>query len=414
MTRSWFGAAMALLLAPALALGADPAQGPWRAVILTPGGELPFGLTLARAADGAWGATIHNGSERIDIPEVRVEGDAVSLAIDYFDSRIEARVVDEGRSLIGTWSKRRGPGEPATLEFRAAAGALPRFFPIRHPRGTEFKPIDWIGGPWRVAFQQDADGAIGRFESKGEGVVHATFLTPTGDYRYLEGTFDGQALHLSCFDGAHAFLFSARVDGENELRGEFFSGDWHRDPFTAVRDPGARLVDPWKQTAAPGAPELAALTYRTPSGEAVTLADDRFAGRARIIEVFGTWCPNCKDAGAYLSELHARYAPRGLSIVGLAFEVTGDAERDAAQVATYAQRLRTPYPLLLAGVSDKTEASRAFPLVDRVRSYPTFVFLDGSGAVRAIYTGFSGPATGEDHARLRREFEALIERLLDE
>jgi hypothetical protein len=32
--------------------------------------------------------------------------------------------------------------------------------------------------------------------------------------------------------------------------------------------------------------------------------------------------------------------------------------------------------------------------------------------VRAIHTGFSGPATGEAHERLRASFERLVEDLL--
>ena len=70
--------------------------------------------------------------------------------------------------------------------------------------------------------------------------------------------------------------------------------------------------------------------------------------------------------------------------------------------------------MLLAGTADKTEASATLPVLDRLRAYPTFVFLDGSGQVRAIYTGFSGPATGDAHERIRESFTKLIERLLSE
>jgi hypothetical protein len=113
-----------------------------------------------------------------------------------------------------------------------------------------------------------------------------------------------------------------------------------------------------------------------------------------------------------LTELDRRYRDDGLSIVGLAFEMTGDPARDTAQVRTYARLSGVEFPLLIAGTSDNDEAGRALPLVDRVRAFPTTIFLDGDGTIRATYTGFSGPATGEESTRLRRRFEALIEGLL--
>lgn len=412
VTRA-FALVFALLTAVA-AHARVPEPGSWRAWLSTPGGELPFALELTTEPDGEWNAVVTNGPERIEVPVVRVDAETVVLDIDYYDSRIEARVEDGGRSLAGTWSKRRGPDEVAKLDFRAMHGELPRFWPIRHERGTEFRPLADLQGDWRVEFKKEADGAVARFSINEDGKVLATFLTPTGDYRYLEGVFDGVVLRLSCFDGAHAFLFHAEFTPKGTLTGDFFSGaHWH-DTWTARREVGATLADPWKLTTARAGVDLAALSYLTPEGESVSLADPGFAGRVRIVEVFGTWCPNCLDASALLKDLHARYAADGLSIVGLAFEVTGDRARDSAQIKKYAERLAIDYPLLLAGQSKKDLASRAFPLVDRVRSYPTFVFLDRTGRARAVYTGFSGPATGADHERLEREFDELIRTLLAE
>ena len=77
-----------------------------------------------------------------------------------------------------------------------------------------------------------------------------------------------------------------------------------------------------------------------------------------------------------------------LSIVGLAFEVTGDFRRDAQQVLAYAERHDVGYPLLVAGLSDKAAAGKAFPVLDQVRSYPTTIFLHADGRVRAIYQAF--------------------------
>ena len=136
------------------------------------------------------------------------------------------------------------------------------------------------------------------------------------------------------------------------------------------------------------------------------------AGTVRIVEVFGSWCPNCHDAAAYTVELDRRYGPRGLRILGLAFELTGMFQRDVRQVRKFVERHEVKYPILIAGLSDKEEASKSLPVLDRVRAYPTMILLGPDGGVRAVYTGFSGPATGEAHRAFRKRFEALIEKAL--
>ena len=89
------------------------------------------------------------------------------------------------------------------------------------------------------------------------------------------------------------------------------------------------------------------------------------------------------------------------------------AEKDVAPlVRAYIKKQRIGYPVLVGGISDKAAASKAFPALDRVRSYPTTIFLDRNGKVRAVHTGFSGPATGDAHRRLRQRFEEIVEELI--
>ena len=134
----------------------------------------------------------------------------------------------------------------------------------------------------------------------------------------------------------------------------------------------------------------------------------------RLIYVFGSWCPNCHDAAEYFAELQKKYDGQRLSILGLAFEHTGDFERDSQQVRRYLERHGASYPVLIAGLSDKKEASQAVPFLDRVRSYPTTVFVDANNKVRAVHTGFSGPATGAAYVDLKQKFESLIDQMISE
>ncbi len=420
---SWFFLLSQSPAAPTSAM--PPMQGEWRAWLDSPGGELPFELSISREGD-RWRGWIVNGREQIVIPEVRIEDGTVVLAFPHYDSRIRAQVTRDGERLDGEWTKQSAGESKTTMRFHADFGKTHRFeIPSR---GIGMPEVVWdtysVTGRWSVKFSKTEDLAVGIFE---RGLL-GTFMTTTGDYRYLEGDWDGSKLRLSCFDGAHAFLFRAERQGEAPLgfgitgalfedftlKGDFWSRDsWH-ETWTARRDPNAKLPDAYTQTVWNQKVDLAALKFPDLDGKIRSLADPAFAGKARIIEVFGTWCPNCNDAAQYLVGLHHRYKDRGLSIVGLAFEHTGDFERDARQVRRFAERYHVEYPLLIAGLSDKKAASKAFPLLDRVRSYPTTIFLHADGRVRAIHTGYTGPATGSANYELRAKFESLIEELLAE
>ena len=132
-----------------------------------------------------------------------------------------------------------------------------------------------------------------------------------------------------------------------------------------------------------------------------------------MIEIFGTWCPNCGDASRELVSLKAKYGDE-LGVVGLAFEVTEDFERSATQVQRHHEHIGSDWEVLIAGLSDKDKATRTLGFLDKVRSYPTLVFLDANNEVQAVYSGFSGPATGDAYTTQRERFEQLIDQLIEE
>jgi len=381
-------------------------SGRWRAWLDSPGGELPFGLELT-PDDGAWSAQIINGPERLEVAEVKIDGDRLTLRIPHYDATVEA-TRSSATTLDGRWWKTGKLGAISELPFHAVHGEAHRFARLQETR----EKTGSVAGRWAVRFADEEDLAIAEFEQDDGHEVTGTFLTTTGDYRYLAGSFEGDRLRLSVFDGAHAFLFDARLQADGSLAGDFWSREsWH-DTWTAERDESVTLDSATEQVAWIGGPPLNEVAYPDLDGVLRSLDDPEFAGKARILEVFGSWCPNCNDATAYLVDLHERYGERGLSIVGLAFEMTGEFERDAEQVRVYRDHHGIEYPLLIAGTSDKAEASATFPLIERVKSYPTTIFLDGEGSVHTVYSGFSGPATGEAYTRLQVLFESTIEELL--
>lgn len=385
--------------------------GDWRAVLASPGGELPFTLRVEDTGD--WlRAVVINGEERAPVSRVLIEGRDVSFYFDGYDAKILGTYVDDGR-LEGRWSKTTAEGESA-LDFVATKGDTRRFLP--HEGAQAGAPRD-ISGDWSVTFI-DEDGSFaarGELAQAGERVT-GTILTATGDYRFLEGRYDGGRLRLSTFDGAHAFLFTADATAEGLVNGHFYSRDIYHATWTARRlEAGERVLpDAWQQVGLTNDEGTFDWSFEDVEGQALSSDDPRFTGRVVIVNLFGTWCPNCNDEAPLLAAWHRRYEDQGLEVVGLAFEFTGDVERDREQLRRYAERYSISYPLLLAGTSDKQEAAATLPDLTAIVAFPTTLFIGRDGKVRKIHSGFAGPGTGRHHSQLVAELEALIRELLAE
>lgn len=385
------------------------AIGYYEAKLESPGGDLRFGISLKATNDDnvepGFRASIHNGPERIPVPEVQISDDQLTLSFPHYDSEIKASWT--AGQLVGKWRKRAGDDKWTEMNFVAKPTGEP-------DAASELEGLAPFLGRWGVQFSESTDPAIGIFQADAERGFAGTFLTTVGDYRYLSGWTTDGTLWMSCFDGAHAFLFRAERADDGTLAGEFWSRDsWH-ELWTAQPDDEAALSDGFSLTTWDSDVAMSALEYPDLDGNLRRLDDPEFTGSVRLLHIFGSWCPNCHDAGDFLSELNQRYQDSGLKIQGLAFELTDDFERNAEQVRRYLARHEMDYPVLLVGPADKSKASERFPLVDRVRSYPTTIFLDRNNQVRAIHTGFSGPATGATHSALKARFEEIINELLAE
>jgi thiol-disulfide isomerase/thioredoxin len=247
--------------------------------------------------------------------------------------------------------------------------------------------------------------------------VQGTFLTPTGDHRYLEGDFQGGALRLSTFDGAHAFLYSARLQADGTLSGDFWSGSGAATPWTArpARPSGEDgLPDAFSQAGLTNPEGRLRFTFPDLEGRPVSLTDERFRGKVVIVSIFGSWCPNCNDEAPLLADWSRRHRDRGFEIIGLAYEETGDPELDRKSVRTYARHHGLDYPLLLAGLSNRQAAAKTLPDFMGLFAFPTTIFVGRDGRVRKIHSGFAGPGTGAHHQKLVAELSALLETLLAE
>lgn len=396
--------------------------GRWDAELLLEEGSIRFGLEFRRP-QADLDATLVNGDERILIPSVAPWQQGWRLDMPHYASTLDIQPTPEGR-LTGTWTKRRSKNLPGIMSFRATRPVLAtdtqpatRSSASRSPaedRAHTEGARSWAGR-WAMKFESSPDVAVGEFsmaEAWSPSPFRGTVLTTTGDYRYLAGQADEGGFELSCFDGSHAFRLAARWDpATQQLMGTFDSGNWHHETWAAHRDPSIELPDPLIGTSSREV-DWDSLRFPDPDGTLRSFADPRWFSRPRIIEIFGTWCPNCHDAAPWLSELKRDYASKGLEVVGLACELTGDPSLDTLQVRRYLDRFHIDYPVLILGDADKDRASQALPMLDRLRAYPTFLFVDRHNRILATYTGFSGPATGPAYQRLQETFRRWTEKIV--
>ena len=384
--------------------------GTYRATLQLPGGELPFGLELAREAGGPV-AYLINGTERQKVTEVTVQGAHLQIKMPGYENRLIADA--HGGQLQGEVIIDKLGGKEQHIALHAALGQPYRFF-AQAASGNAGNAE--VTGRWAVTFLEDGskpEMAVGEF-AQSRDVVTGTFLTDTGDHRFLAGQVHDGELYLSTFDGAHAFLYKAKLDAAGGLSGDFWSGTAYHERWTAKKDPAAALPDAYSLTSMRSGSKTLDFSFPDVAGNTVTSNDPKFKNKVIVVALAGSWCPNCHDEAAFLSPLYRDYRDRGLEVVSLMFEHFGDFDRAKAATERFRQHYGIEYTTLIAGISDKDDAAKKLPSLERVYAFPTTIFIDRQGHVRKIHTGFSGPATGEHYAQFVDEFKSTIDQLLAE
>ncbi len=347
-----------------------------------------------------------NAEERITVDEITYKNDSVYIKTPVFEGYIAA--VFEGKNLKGSFINE---SLNRVVPFEAKFNETNRF-------AVSENPFFNIEGNWETTFSKgiEADQYMAKaiFKQQGSKVI-GTFRTATGDYRFLEGVVSGNQLQLSAFDGAHAFLFTATVS-DSKIEGTFYSGNHWQEPFEAERNPDFELTNPEALTYLKDGYERLAFSFPDEDGTIVSLADDRFKNKVVVVQIMGTWCPNCLDESKFYTDFYNANTHKDFEIVGLAFEYAKTSEKAFKSIARLKQKLNIAYPILLAqhGSSNKTKAQEKLPMLNHVLSYPTSIFIDKKGNVRKIHTGFNGPATGAKFTEFKTEFERFVNLLLSE
>lgn len=347
---------------------------------------------------------IFNAEEVIEVDEIEYKNDSIFIKLPYFETVIAAKL--DGNNFQGQWIE----------EDRDRSVAIYTEYDIkRRFVDSQSSNID-VSGVWEMEFNDYGNIYPAKAVlSQNENIITGTIRTPTGDYRYLEGIVSADTLMISTFDGAHAFLFKAHVT-DSSMVGNFYSGNHSTETFVGKPNPNFELPDEYTLTFINEGYDTFNFSFPDLKGNLVSLSDDQFKDKVVLVQLMGSYCPNCLDETKFYSKYYEENKDRGLEIVALAFENAKTEDKAIKGITRMKERVGLNYEILLAqiGTNDKGKAQEKMPMLNKVVSYPTTIYLDRTGKVRKIHTGFNGPATGEKYKNFEAEFEAFLNTLLSE
>ena len=377
--------------------------GIWRGELIAQDNPIPFNFEVLKKKS-VYTINIINGDEKLLIDEVNIFGDSLFFDMHIFDISIKAKINDS--ILTGTYTKNYA--ENYTLPFKAVYGKKGRF--------DQVKSSDKFNGIWETTFlnkEGRETPAIGIFKTE-NNVLKGTFLLKTGDYRFLDGYTNKDTMFLYSFDGNHIYRFKASMENDTILKGEFWSGKTGYKTFVSRKNENAKLPNANKLTFLKEGYDKIEFSFPDLNGKQLTLNDEKYKNKVVILQIFGTWCPNCMDETKFLSEWYRKNKKKGVEIIGLAYENKDDFEYAKKRVEIMKKKLKADYDFVIAGTSSTKSASESLPMLNKVMSFPTSIIIDKKGKVRRIHTGFSGPATGVYYEEFVDDFNQFMNKLIAE
>jgi thiol-disulfide isomerase/thioredoxin len=364
-----------------------------------------FTIPIRLHIDSTGKFAVFNAEEMISLDSVAYTADSFKVEMPLFQSELVGKIWSED-SISGHWKDRSRP-DNYTVNFTAVPGNI-RFSSTTEP----------IWETYDVTFSPDSAEnmykAVLKLATAGDQKrVKGTFLTETGDYRFLSGERKNDDFYLSCFDGSHLFYFDGKFQGDSVVGGKFASGKHWSEPWEARVDENAGLHDPDSLTTLVGDGAPFSFVAKNLQGDPITFENGYFKDKVTLVQIFGSWCPNCTDESRWLKEVYEKYQSSGFQVIPVAFERGTELQQMLAGVQKQWRELEMPYPVFIGGQSHKGEAGKVFSMLSKVMSYPTAIILDRNGEVRRIHTGFYGPGTGKYYQHHTEKLEMFIKQLLD-
>lgn len=372
--------------------------GPWRFELKTVYGTVPFVIEINRNKDGFKGI-LKNGKEEIELTDIVSTDQGISIPLQSYELSLEMRLASQG-SMTG-YLIRHNKNPKLKTPVAAIHGKDQRFLEDRK------RPEIDLNGRWAITLT-DEEGKIESgvivFEQK-ENKLHGSILTPTGDYRYLEGFVSGKDFQAASFDGVYNYLLKGKVL-DNMLEASILSN--YKTKIQGKKDSTAQLPDAYKQT------QLETLNFEFPDlkGNKVSIHDKKFKDKPVIIQFFGSWCPNCLDEMNYLVPWYLKNQKRGIEIVALAFERSLSPAEARVQLLKTQKKYQVTYDIVIAGSTSEDKPADKIPGLKNFISFPTTIFLNKKHQVVKVHAGFTGPSTGEFFEKWKREFNQTVNDLV--
>ena len=385
-------------------------NGTWRATIERKDGKKIVFNFITKDSAGKKILYVINGKEHLLVDSIILRDDSLFIQMPFFESGFAAKLNGDG-NLQGEWIKHYGK-RILRLPFEAEFNNKNRF-KVTAP------PVANISGTWVSTFTSGnrTSTFVTTFHQDGHHLSGAV-LNPTGDFRFLDGVVSGDSLKLSTFDGGNAYLLTAKIDNQNTVSGgKFYAGATGVSEWTSKRNDTASITDNFNNGIEPLS--NTSLNFSFPdskTGKMISINDDRFKNKVVVVQILGSWCPNCMDETKFLSEYYNKNHQRGFEVIGLAYERTRDFKASQKALKPFEKRLNVQYPILITGVAvgDTNLTQKSLPQINKIKAFPTSIFIDKKGNIRKIDSGFNGPATGEYYTKFKKEFNQFVEKLLAE
>jgi thiol-disulfide isomerase/thioredoxin len=387
-----------VLLLPARA-AAQSVAGLWDATVVVNDVQIPFRVEIAGTGAAVKGS-FFNGDEKVTSTTGSFENGSLVLSFDEYETKLEATFNDG--SLEGQYSRgTRGAPYP----FKAKRFA---------PAAVDGADVPSIAGLWNVQVKSSKGESAWQLIVRQSGAeASAVILRVDGDTGALTGTFANGRFVLSHFSGARPL----RLELTPQSDGTLAVVQNKDEALIAVRSDVARAKglpepsDPSRFTSVKDPTEPLRFSFPDLSGQLVSNTDERFRGKVLIVNITGSWCPNCHDEVPFLVELYRKYHNQGLEVIGLSFEEAAQL-KNPTRLRAFNKRYGVDYTVLLAG--EPKEAPDKLPQAANLNSFPTSFFLGRDGRVRSVHAGFPGRASGRFHEEAKAELTATVERLLAE
>ena len=396
-----FVLAAGVLLASASIARAQSLAGLWDATVIVGGVEVPFRMEFAGSGASVKGS-FFNGDEKVTSTTGQFTGGALVLSFDEYETKLEATLKDgtlEGQYSRGT----RGAPYP----FQAK-----RFVALPPPEAT----VPSIAGLWNIQTKSAKGESAWHLIVRQSGPeVSAVILRVDGDTGTLTGAYRNGTFVLGHFSAARPMRLEIAPQADGSL--SLVQNDERDKPLPAIRAEQAlakglpQPSDPSRFTSVKDPTEPFRFSFADLNGKIVSNTDDRFRGKVVIVDIAGSWCPNCHDETPFLVDLYRKYHDRGLEIVALSFEEAAQL-KNPTRLRAFIKHYGIQYTVLVPG--EPRDASEKLPQTVNLNSFPTTFFLGRDGRVRSAHAGFPGKASGKFHEEAKQEMTHTVERLLAE